>query len=435
MRPKKQEGWYQKKGYPHFDLPLSFVEAKKLVTNSQTVATHSFYPFLAYDKSERKMKRVQNRNKSSNKLRPIRYAAHKDGYIYAYYSNGLSGRYEDRLKELGLDTCVLAYRTDLGLSNVEFAHDAITEIKKRKTCVVLTCDISGFYDSLDHKQLKTQWCGLLEVSELPADHYNIYKSVTRYSLINRDDCYTELGIEKRTRTNPTAAPAPKPLCNSPEMFREKIRKAGLIQRNLGVDGKPKDYGIPQGSPISSCLSNIYMLPFDRVMQKAAEKIEGYYRRYCDDILWICDEEKLETLQKFLGDEIKKAGSELKINPDKTTITYFRENVDGSISAKGKTFQYLGFTFDGKNAHIRPGTMSKYWRKVTFGINRAKHKAKQAAKSGGNSATFKRKLYRNYTHLGKRNFITYAKRSQEIMDSESIRKQVKQHWEMIQDIIK
>ena len=143
-------------------------------------------------------------------------------------------------------------------------------------------------------------------------------------------------------------------------------------------------------------------------------------------------EHQETLQQFLIGEIKKTGPMLDINPDKWTITHFQVSEDGSITATGDTFQYLGFTFDGKNAYIRPGTMSKYWRKVTFGIKRAKNRARMSARRGGNPKVFKRKLYRTYTHLGKRNFISYAKRSQKVMGSESIRKQVKQHWEMFQE---
>lgn len=431
IRKKKQDGWYQRKKYPHFDLPLSFEKAQKFVTDPVAVAQHAFYPFLAYEKSERKVKRVQNRKKTNNKLRPIRYAAHKDGYIYAYYSKKLTALYEDKLKERGLDNCVLAYRTDLGLSNIEFSYSAMEEIRKRKTCVAVTCDISGFYDSLDHQHLKKQWCELLGVSQLPADHYNIFKSVTRYSLVSRDVCYEALGVERCTKENPHPAPTPRPLCSTPSEFRRRIREGGLIQRNAEEDGQIKKCGIPQGSPISSCLSNIYMLPFDRIMQAKASEIGGYYRRYCDDILWICDESQLATIQKLLSDEIKNVGSKLVINTDKTTITHFQETEDGFIHSHGDLFQYLGFTFDGKNAYIRPGTMSKYWRKVTFGIRRAKIQARKAAHNGGSSKVFKRKLYRTYTHLGKRNFITYAKRSHTIMNSPSIRKQVKQHWDMFQ----
>lgn len=431
MAKKKPGGWYQKKKYPHFDLPLSFEEAQNLVTIPEMVARHSFYPFLAYIKEDRKLKRVQNRKKSSKKPRPIRYASHKDGYIYAYYSMQLSQLHVAKLKEMQLDECVLAYRRDLGLSNIEFAHNAIEQIRQRGNCVVVTCDISGFYDSLDHQNLKKQWCEVLGVEQLPDDHYNIFKSVTRYALVNRDECYDALGVQKRTKENPKPTPTPKPLCASPAEYRERIRGAGLVRRNVGKDGVPLTYGIPQGSPISSCLSNIYMLPFDRIMQKAANKIGGYYRRYCDDILWICDESQLETLQKFLSDEIQKVGAQLSINPDKTTITHFSAADDDTITAQGDIFQYLGFTFDGKNAHIRPGTMSKYWRKVTFGIRRAKKMAQSAADNGGNPKVFKRKIYRKYTHLGNRNFISYAQRSQKIMESASIKKQVSRHWDMIQ----
>ena len=423
-KDEKRDGWYKKKGYPHFDYPLSFEKALKIVADPEQVAKHSFYPFLAYTKKERKLKRVMKRGKTSNKEREIRYASHVDGYIYAYYAKQLSQKYEDELNKLGLTNNVLAYRKDIG-SNIDFFDAAKSEIGKRKTCVALTCDISGFYDSLDHNHLKEQWCRVLGTKSLPADHYNIFKSITRYSRVDRDECYEALGEEKHSKKNSKLKSPPNPLCATPLEFRIKIRSAGLI--------KPanRDFGIPQGSPISACLSNIYMIPFDIIMQKAAERIGGYYRRYSDDILWIFEEQHLEKLNEFLTNEIKKAGEKLEINPSKTTITHFQEMPDGSITAKGSIFQYLGFTFDGANVHIRSGTMSKYYRKATFGIRRARKHARDAAENGGSSDIFKRKVYRQYTHLGRRNFLSYAKFSQNIMKSESIKKQVGRHWRVIQ----
>ena len=64
-RKCKKAGWYIQKPYQHFDLPISFEDAEKLVTCPESVARHSFYPFLAYDKSERSLKRVKTKGKSA----------------------------------------------------------------------------------------------------------------------------------------------------------------------------------------------------------------------------------------------------------------------------------------------------------------------------------------------------------------------------------
>ena len=415
IKNKKKEGWYQRKPYPHFDRPLSFKNAVKFVENSDYIKEHAFYPFLAYDKKERKVKRVKERNKPNNKTRLIRYAAHLDGYIYAYYSHKLAYLYEQKLTGLGLKDCVLAYRKGIG-ENITFSNNAIKEIKRRGSCVALTYDVSGFYDSLDHKLLKEQWCSVLNQTRLPKDHFNIYKSLTRYSFVDRNECYEILGIKKEDFKSLLK----KPLCKDAAEFRRKIRKNKLIKRNNN------DYGIPQGSPLSACLSNIYMLSFDSKMQAFANEINGYYRRYCDDILWICDKKHSVRINDFLEKEIKEAGGNLSLNNDKKTETEFSPSIDGSLKSDGDLFQYLGFTFNGKNIHMRSSTMSRYHRKIIGGVKYAKFRAWRAA----SKEIFKRNIYNKYSHLGKNNFITYANRSKEMMKSNSIKGQIRNHMNKI-----
>jgi len=75
----KKDGWYIKKMYPHFDMPLPFEAAERLVTNPAKVASYPFHPFLSYDK---KVRRYRGPDDRSVKKRPIKYAAHRDGHIY-----------------------------------------------------------------------------------------------------------------------------------------------------------------------------------------------------------------------------------------------------------------------------------------------------------------------------------------------------------------
>lgn len=41
--------------------------------------------------------------------------------------------------------------------------------------------------------------------------------------------------------------------------------------------------------------------------------------------------------------------------------------------------------------------------------------------------YKNKIYENYSHLGKRNFITYGLRAKRIMKSKTIKRQVSRMW--------
>jgi len=46
--------------------------------------------------------------------------------------------------------------------------------------------------------------------------------------------------------------------------------------------------------------------------------------------------------------------------------------------------------------------------------------------------YKEKIYARYAHVGKRNFLTYGYRAARIMNSKSIRKQLKPLWQRLQN---
>jgi hypothetical protein len=48
--------------------------------------------------------------------------------------------------------------------------------------------------------------------------------------------------------------------------------------------------------------------------------------------------------------------------------------------------------------------------------------------------FLKKLYKQYSYLGRRNFISYGYRAARIMDSPSINKQLKPHWNRLRERI-
>lgn len=406
--------WFRKRKYPHFDQPLSEAEAVKYVTSPETVARHSFYPFLAYDLKRRRYRSKKGKGTASIKRRPIRIAAHRDGYIFAYYASLLSRAYDQLIKGTPLDECVLAYRKGQG-SNIDFARAAFSEVMRRKDCVVVALDLEGFFDSIDHSALKRQWCQVLGVPRIPPDHFAVFRAMTRYAYVSRDQCYAALGLNDESASHP--------LCN-PETFRRVIRGRGLVSINAN------DFGIPQGSPISAVLSNIYMLPFDREMAEFAAAIGGYYRRYCDDILWIVPLGFGNQVQAQTAAAVGRQGAHLKINNQKTAVSYFT----GGILTGGDTLQYLGFTFDGRLRRIRSQTLSKFWRKVVYGVRAAKNRAAKAARSGGDGRLFKRKIYRRFTHLGKSNFLSYARRAWSGPGGEGIRSQLRRHWDRVQEEI-
>ena len=381
----KRDDWYSKKSYPHFDLPLPFDAAERLVTDPAKVASFPFHPFLSYDK---KVRRYRGPTDRSVKKRPIKYAAHRDGYIYSYYARELSLKYEAVIHALELDENVIAYRKNKG-NNVDFANDAFDEIDRRGECAAIALDISGFFDTIDHENLKKEWCKIIAEARLPPDHFSIFKALTRWAEVNRDSCYERLGIDAK-------AP-PFPICDD-QTFRTVVKGRGTKYDSL-VSVNEKPYGIPQGTALSALLSNIYMIPFDLTMKQLAEKQDAYYRRYSDDILWIGDAKHRKYVLSAVDTALAERGDNLVRKDDKTDISIFRTDAGGRLRCD-KPFQYLGFTYNGRKRLIRSQTLARYWRRLIYATRSAKREARRAKLEGRTGTPFRRNLNQKLTHLGR-----------------------------------
>ncbi|MDB5471885.1 MAG: hypothetical protein JWR84_3445 [Caulobacter sp.] len=380
------------KQYPHFDAPISILSAWKLVQSPTNVAKHEFLPFLRFVESWQPFRRKKGslEPKPDPKNRTIRYASHKDSILYSYYRFLLSNRYEQALNHFNLSQNVIAYRRLLdefgrGKSNINFAHEAFRLIESKSSCIAVALDISGFFDSLDHDILKQKICSILGTKELPTDWGKVVKNITQFADVDRNECYVALGYGKWTATGVgrkfkltiPKKKIPIQLCTL-KIFREKIAgKSGsssLLQKNK------KGYGIPQGAPISDLLANLYLLEFDISAKKFADRRNGHYLRYSDDILFVIptgDNEVAADIAKFAEAEITRHGNKLLIKPEKTqSYRYYlkgnRLNFE-TISGSAKNgLQYLGFRYDGQHAYVKDATLSRLYRKISLGARQAAH---------------------------------------------------------------
>lgn len=416
--------WYRNRRYLHFDVPVGIKKASKIVLNPISVQTHSFFPFLSYQISSRKIFKNNGTIKYKDKNRPIAFASHVDSHIYAYYSQLLSNAYEKNIVHEELDEVVLAFRK-LGKSNIDFAYDAFENIKSRGECSALAFDITGFFDNLDHDVLKDNWCTLIGLKKLPADHFAVFKSITKFSQVDRSDLYRELGF---STNNP---PKDRRRICDPKDFRSIVRAKGLIKTNI------KSKGIPQGSPISAFLSNLYMFDFDKKITAAVEEQGGTYVRYCDDMLFIVPSQWRNSVAELVRKEINKL--KIDINPRKTEIRDFRIE-KGKLKAD-KPLQYLGFLFDGNQITLRSASLARYSERMRRGVALAKKtkiKFNRLRTKNGKSTSklYRQKLYSTYSHLGKRNFVRYGYRAAEKMSSRAIKRQLKPLWKrLVQEIHK
>ena len=374
------------KSYPHLDGHMTVAEAEALANDPEAVAKHAFFPFILFNKSWRKF--AKQGKKRKRKIRPIRYAARADAYIFTRYRALLAEAYERELAKRSLDNNVLAYRrvkdpkTGKGKSNIEFARDAFDAVVSLENCFCISLDISAFFESLDHERLKKIWQDFLDVDRLPPDHFAVFKAITSYSVVEKQALYQRLGFFG-------AKPAPGPNPNNKMVmgyttpFKEipiklcsgkdfRLHVAGGDGQKSIIDKNKKPYGIPQGAPISDLLANAYLLEFDSFAKETVDKVGGFYFRYSDDILLVVPTEGVDPLaiEQEIRISIGKFGSKILIKEEKSSILeYFRIDAERQKfkRTKGLSFknglEYLGFRYDGTKIFLRDSTLANLYRKT------------------------------------------------------------------------
>lgn len=422
-----------RKQYAHFDYRTDIGREKDYIVCPDNIAKHGFYPFIHYEKRMIKYNKEKGRKE---KTRDICYAAHIDRCIFQYYSYNLNEIYNNRIKELEIDMVPIAYRTDLKQSNVHFAERAFDFIKASSTCFVMIGDFTSFFDRLDHRYLKQRWCDLLQVGTLPDDHYAVFKNITRYSKWELTDLLEINGLPDtdtgRRKLNDQA------LVITKEQFKQY---RSHTQRNVN------DYGIPQGSPISALLANIYMIDVDKAIHDLVSELNGMYMRYSDDFIIVLPLSASEITREKINCIIRLLNNTpgLTLEPNKTQFFQYE---DGKLENCGETMgieadcsnrfiNFLGFTFDGKKVSIRSKTTSKYYYRMY-------RKAKNIAATGGYSPRGKhisgKNLYERYSIKGafgqKGNYLTYINRSLKVFGSnEDIDRDTKRHMQKIRKRLK
>lgn len=492
----KNEEWFKLRKYPHIGLPITSKDKKAIcayVKDSNKITKHAFLPFIhkeIYSKRVRKRYdkfgsplRDENNNKIRAKIKPkireIYYSNHLDANIYSYYSFILMNNYEEILRNEGLTEVVTAYRKikyndKRSKCNIDFANEVFNYIRKNndQELVAIAVDITGFFDNLNHKILKKSWCKVLASRTLPDDHYQVFKSITKYSHIEEKSLFELFKNQIIVERKPKAISRKSikkiqymktqnaiAFCEKKDIH--KIRAKGLIIKDkYDKKNKLKNYGICQGSPISSTLANIYMLNFDKHVHKKVKNIDGLYRRYSDDIVIVCKIEHKDEILKLLNSSIETL-SKLEIQSEKTQVFYFKnqngkkvclQEFEGHINSNSinRNFEYLGFSFDGQHTYLKASALSKYYRKMKRGVKRRAFYSKRMRNDSRNKI-FKRAIYKQYSYIGAKrskkyqrvtgttnvwrqtsiynwgNFITYAKLASKTLDDNKIDSQIRNHW--------
>lgn len=397
--------WFRKRGYKHFDVPVGASFAKQ-AQNPSFVAAHSFSPLIHFTKSVKRYK--PKKSAVDTKLRPIMYASHRDACILSYYGMKLSVELEKHYASNDLTANVIAYRR-LGKSNYHFAREALEFAIGTHPCMVLAYDVSKFFDTLDHKLLKQRLKRVLDYKELPEDWYAVFRHVTQFQNVEYDHLkqHPIFGARIEERQN-------RPIATLRELKQEAV----------AINVNRSGIGIPQGTPISSPLANLYLLDFDTAMAAHAREVGGFYRRYSDDILFICQEPHVNAAGDHIEELLKI--EKLEISRDKTEQTLFQP---GSPNAA----QYLGFRLHPSGASIRPASMSRQMRKMKWAIKRAFIKGNKEIAAGSSSKVYTKKIRKRFTTLPVRNFSSYGGRAAVELGSTQVARQVKTAGEKVPSV--
>lgn len=441
------EEWFKTKKYPHIGKPIKIKDynrVKLYVENPANIKKHSFLPFIHKAILKRKF-RANKKNPSKNpsgkrkrvkdkpKVRDTFFASHLDSMIFSKYNYLLYLAYEKFIEKKPFNESIVAYRKiplvigkNGNRCNIDFAKTAFEYIsnQKHKNVSVIIADVTSFFDNLNHKLLKRQWTNVLKESTLPLDHYNVFKALTRIKYVESQqlfDAYNqEMIVEKGIPNSSTRKIYTRKKIKGTMYFKEKkavafCEKEEFLKNNLNlVVSKNNKTGIPQGSPISATLANIYMLEFDELIYKVISNINGFYQRYSDDLIIVCEQKYEEEIIQKLRELIRSDIANLEIQPDKTKLYHFEEH-NGSFKGfmvneltkekyLNKPLEYLGFSYDGQRVLIKTSGFSKFYRSMKGGFNRASSFAKHT--KNPDKSIFKSKLFKRYTYKGADRKIKY-----------------------------
>lgn len=459
--------WFKLKRYPHIGLPISPKEVASLVKyvkNKSKIAAHAFMPLVRREVVTHPYKRnTAGERKKETKVRDLTYANHIDSMVFAYYAELLQKKYEIFVNDHQLGDIAVAYRkikaqnTPGNKCNIHIAGDVFgyvrNQLKGGNEVSLITFDIKGFFDNLDHKILKNNWKQIMGHSELPTDEYNVFKHSTQYSYIKEDKlfylfkdqiiCQNKTGIVEKKIKRIDFFKSRNVIAFCYKSGIKTIRESGYIN---GCKGKK---GIPQGLPISAILANIYMCNFDVEAAKEVREAGGIYKRYSDDIVVVCPLKVAQRLKDYIISHITSVN--LNIETHKTNL-YELHNVLGKTLCFHETqglkrkIEYLGFSFDGERVLIKSSGISKYYYKVF----RAKRRHKMWAISINNSTNgfvFEHPMFKHYSLAGSKrhiirrkkagifvktkrktygNYLTYVYKASEVLNEPAIKKQLRRN---------
>lgn len=244
------------------------------------------------------------------------YAAQfSDRIVQHFYMNEIEDILEEELIE-GCCSCRKGKGTDYAL---KLLRNFITKTSNygRKNCYYLKIDLSGYFMSIDRKQVSDKFRNLI-VEKYKGKHKELLLYLTPVIFENN------------------------PALNCRYKCNEEIRKKVPKRRKMNPDS---NYGMAIGNLTAQAASNLNLKEFDEYITKNLGLKQ--YVRYVDDIVIISDNKK--KLIKELANIVEKLKeTNQKINMKKTKI----DTAYHGVQFLGKVSYPYGYQKPGKQLIIR-----------------------------------------------------------------------------------
>lgn len=146
-----------------------------------------------------------------------------------------------------------------------------------------------------------------------------------------------------------------------DLLRKAITQATVSKPNNSIDKYSNKVGVPQGLSISSVLSSIYFIDFDK---KHSIHPNYEYYRYVDDILIFCNKTDIKVIFETIKNDMTNLElkvHELDISPQKTDY--------GSMK---KGFYFLGYSYSDTLISVRESSINNLHNSIIDIFTQYKH---------------------------------------------------------------
>ena len=248
-------------------------------------------------------------------LREIYAAQFKDRVVQHFYLKEIEDILESKFVE-GCSSCRKGKGTDFALKLLK-KYLIETSNNGKKDCYFLKIDLSGYFMSIDRKQISNKFKELI-MQEYKGKHKELLAYLTPIIFENN------------------------PSLNCKYKCNEKIRKTVPERRKMNPHS---EYGMAIGNLTAQAASNLNLNDFDNYIVKEL-KLEQYVR-YVDDAIIICEnKEKLKNAIPKIKKKLKETHQILNEKKTKIDTAYHGVKFLGKIS-----YPY-GYQKSSKDVNIR-----------------------------------------------------------------------------------